>query len=35
MRNKLLEELKEEKIGVSIHYAKPVPDMKFYKRNII
>ena len=32
MRNKLLEELKRRKIGVSIHYAKPVPDMKFYKK---
>ena len=30
-RNKILEELKNKKIGVSVHYMKPIPKMTYYK----
>lgn len=30
-RNKILEELKNKKIGVSVHYMKPIPEMTYYK----
>ena len=30
-RNKLIHQLKDSGIGVSIHYAKPVPLMDYYK----
>ena len=32
VRNRLLEIFKINKIGVSVHYAKPVPLMKYYKK---
>jgi len=31
-RDKLLKELKNKKIGVSVHYAKPLPLMSYYKK---
>ena len=31
-RDKLLKEFKKKKIGVSIHYATPLPQMSYYKR---
>ena len=30
-RNSLLDYLKENKVGVSVHYMKPLPTMKYYK----
>ena len=30
-RNEILEELKKKKIGVSVHYMKPIPEMTYYK----
>ena len=31
-RNKVLEELKKKKIGVSVHYMHPLPSMSYYKK---
>jgi len=31
-RDKLLKRLKDEKIGVSVHYANPLPKMSYYKK---
>ena len=31
-RDKLLKEFKKKKIGVSIHYATPLPQMSYYKK---
>ena len=31
-RDNLLKKLKEEKIGVSVHYANPLPKMSYYKK---
>ena len=31
-RNKILEELKKKKIGVSVHYMHPLPTMSYYKK---
>ena len=31
-RDKILKKLKENKIGVSVHYAKPLPKMSYYKK---
>ena len=31
-RDKLLKRFKDKKIGVSIHYATPLPSMSYYKK---